>query len=157
MRRHRAGTLHLITVKTASERQVVRRLREVGVQAYSPRFLEFGSGGNTEHPLFPGYVFVWVVDQWAAIRATPGVREFVLAGGAPARVEQSIVDELRERETPYGYVRLYPKFEIGVPVRVGDVIGVYAGMAGRQRAQVLLTLLGRDVELSVPERDLVAA
>jgi transcription antitermination factor NusG len=56
-------------------------------------------------PLFPGYLFVAVVDQWWSIRWTAGVTRILLAGETPARVADAAVDRLKARERG-GFVQL---------------------------------------------------
>jgi transcription antitermination factor NusG len=159
-KRRAAGKLHLIGCKTQTERSVVRKLREISVQAYAPRYTELGPRGWVEHQLFPSYVFVWVIDQYRAIRAIPGVYDFILSCGELAVLDESIVKKLRARENGYGYVRLHDSFEIGQSVRYGDdgPIGLCLGPDSKSRIRVLFDhILGRQVEMSIPERELVAA
>lgn len=79
----------------------------------------------------------------------------------PAEVADSIADEIRRREGRDGLITL-PKargLQPGDRVRVlrgpfENVVGLYAGMNGRQRAAVLLTWLGGERRAVLP-RDAV--
>lgn len=149
----------LATVKPRSESSVVRRAREAGVRAFSPRLLEFKASGPEEQPLFPGYVFFWVLSEWRQVRTLKGVFDFVRFGGQPVQVPQSVIDELRRHENPYGYIVLGPNFRPGQQVLVkGGPLGICQGYGPGRRVRVLFEILGgRAVEMSYPEGEVVAA
>ena len=56
-------------------------------------------------PLFPGYLFVWVVRGWWDARWSAGVRRIVMDGLQPARVSDAVISEIRSRERG-GFVEL---------------------------------------------------
>src|SRR5215471_14517515 len=106
-------------------------------------------------PLFPGYLFVWVVQGWWDARWSAGVRRLVMDGEQPARVPDAVIAEIKSRERN-GFVEL-PKLhglKPGMRVRVisgplGEQIGMLAALRPHERVLVLLQLLGgeRPVEL----------
>src|SRR5215472_5875284 len=49
-------------------------------------------------PLFPGYLFVWVVRGWWDARWSPGVVRLIMDGLLPARVPDAVINEIRSRE-----------------------------------------------------------
>jgi len=113
-------------------------------------------------PLFPGYVFVWPAEreQWRECRVARGVIDFVrTTGGEPGSVPQQVIDGIRAAESPYGYVQFDRVFVVGDQVRVaeGTARGRVTRLLARQRVSVLFALLGKHVEISVDERELVAA
>src|SRR5215468_668086 len=70
-------------------------------------------------PLFPGYLFVLVVQGWWDARWATGVRHLVMDGEHPARVPDSVIAEIKSREHN-GFVEL-PKprgFVPGMRVQV---------------------------------------
>ena len=152
------------------ERLALHTLRLSGFVTYLPRFLEpvirRGRREEVHRPLFPGYLFVLVVEQWWSIQRSPGVANLLLNGGRPARVPDGVIDELRRRERSDGLIRLPepPKprgLRRGDQVRITqgpftDKIAVYSGMSGAQRVAVLLALFGGRVTLTLP-KDAVAA
>jgi transcriptional antiterminator RfaH len=108
--------------------------------------------------LFPPYVFVWIELQWRAAAYAPGVSSLVRNGdGGPAHVSPALIDALRAREGRDGLIVL-PKprgLHAGDRVRVTagpftGQFGLYAGMRARQRAGVLLTLLGASQRVELP-------
>jgi transcription antitermination factor NusG len=99
-------------------------------------------------PLFPGYLFVWVVRGWWDARWSPGVIRLIMDGMLPARVPDAVVNEVRSREHN-GFVEL-PKprgLAPGMRVKVlqgplQDHIGLLAALRPHERVLVLLQLLG---------------
>jgi len=107
-------------------------------------------------PLFPGYLFVWVVRGWWDARWSPGVVRLIMDGLLPARVPDAVISEIRSRERG-GFVEL-PKprgLRPGTRVKVlqgplREQIGLLAALRPHERVLVLLQLLGgqQQVELA---------
>src|SRR5262249_52772135 len=99
-------------------------------------------------PLFPGYLFVWVVRGWWDARWSPGVVRLVMDGEQPAHVPDAVINEIKSRERG-GFVEL-PKLHglrPGMRVRViggplSEQIGMLAALRPHERVLVLLQLLG---------------
>src|SRR5262249_26791074 len=99
-------------------------------------------------PLFPGYLFVWVVRGWWDARWSPGVVRLVMDGSVPAHVPDAVISEIRGRERG-GFVEL-PKPHgpaPGMRVRVisgplSAQIGLLAALRPHERVLVLLQMLG---------------
>ena len=99
-------------------------------------------------PLFPGYLFVWVIHGWWQARWSPGIVRIVMNGERPAVVSDEIIRELRSRERN-GFVELVKPRGLrpGMRVRVTsgllcDQIGLLAVLRPHERVLVLLHLLG---------------
>ena len=99
-------------------------------------------------PLFPGYLFVWVVQGWWDARWAAGVRRLVMDGEVPASDHDAVIAEIRSRERG-GFVELpRPRgLAPGTRVRVlqgplREQIGLLAALRARERVLVLLHLLG---------------
>ena len=115
---------------------------------------------------FPRYLFVAIdlnVQRWRSICSTVGVSRLVCNGEDPTPVPMGIVEALRNREDAGGFIKLdcRPRFRAGDKVRVLDgafssCLGLFEGMAERERIAILLDLLGRKVRV-VLDADLVAA
>src|SRR5262249_18039782 len=82
------------------ERLALHCLQKVaGFEVYAPRLRPPRRSKLRVPPLlFPGYTFILVVAGWWAAPWSPGVVRIVLDGGAPARVPDSVISELRSRE-----------------------------------------------------------
>jgi len=139
------------------ERTAQRFLERSGFETYLPIIQ---SGSDRTVPLFPSYVFVSIVDRWYAIDNTIGVLQLLMSGDTPAKLDDRIVSEIRQKERN-GVVRL-PKprgLQLGDRVRVvrgsfSDHVGVFDGMLPHQRVSVLLELLGRKVRVELDHRDM---
>ena len=151
----------LIACKTGAEKAVEDQIKARGMKTYCPRYLvNLRHGGMVARSLFPSYLFVWMTDQYEIVRSLIGVRDFVRRNNWIESVDPRVVDELREREGPTGYVRVDSSFFIGQTVKLKhkeDWAGVYLGMSNKYKARVLFSLLGTGLELELYERDLVTS
>jgi transcriptional antiterminator RfaH len=137
------------------ERVAADHLERGGFEVYLPRIK---NRRKKIEPLFPCYLFVRVIDRWHVINRTIGILRVLTCCDHPARVTDEIINELRARENPHGFVRL-PKPKPGKHVRIlrgsfADHVGVYEGASGKDRERVLLALLGRMVVVDVRPADL---
>ena len=92
------------------------------------------------------------------------VSHLVLNGSEPAPVAGAVINALKAREDASGFVKLdqRPKFAIGETVRVlagvfAENLGLFDGMADRDRVAILLDLLGRKVRVSIDPELVTAA
>jgi transcriptional antiterminator RfaH len=116
--------------------------------------------------LFPRYLFVAIdlnVQRWRSIYSTIGVSRLVCNGDDPTPVPDGVVESLKQREDGSGFIKLdcRPRFRAGDKIRVlegafSSCLGLFEGMAERERIAILLDLLGRKVRV-VLDADLVAA
>ena len=150
--------------QTESQRENVAAgfLRTEGFEVYLPRIEVKTTGRARVVPLFPGYVFVAIVDRWWSVRWTPGVLRLLMVDEAPARIDGKVMSAIRRREDGAGLVQL-PKprgLTRGDRVRITrgsfeQKVGVWEGMSGGDRSRVLIELLGRSVPVSIANGDLV--
>jgi transcription antitermination factor NusG len=133
-----------------------------GFSTYLPKFL---SPKNRITPLFPRYLFVAVGDQWRQLLTTIGVQSVVLTAKGPALLPDSIIADIRSRCDRNGVFIPPPRIR---PYRRGDRVrvdcgpmigleGIVARMRGRDRVEILLSMLGRRTAVHVYEGDLRAA
>jgi len=109
-------------------------------------------------PLFPGCLFVRIVDRWYPVRWTRGVIGLL---PIPAQVQEKTMTEIRKREGRDGFVKLPspPRLKKGQQVRIirGNFEGQVAlceGMSGKDRVRVLLNMLGQKVPVELSGHDL---
>jgi transcriptional antiterminator RfaH len=106
-------------------------------------------------PLFAGYFFTRIIDQWRVLERTMGVLSVVKVGAVPSRCPDAEIAALLERSDPDGVIRLRARpsspprrvLAPGAKVAIVDgpfrgLEGVYAGMSARERELVLLNVLG---------------
>ncbi len=153
-----------------AETKATAHLNRQGFDIYFPRYLKRRRHARrietVAAPLFPRYLFVAIdlgVQRWRSVYSTVGVSRLVCNGDDPTPVPDGIVEALRKREDANGFIKLgsRPPFRAGDKVRVLDgaftsCLGLFEGMAERERIAILLDLLGRKVRV-VLDADLVAA
>jgi transcriptional antiterminator RfaH len=153
-----------------AEGKATAHLNRQGFEIYFPRYLKRRRHARrietVAAPLFPRYLFVAVdlnLQRWRSIYSTVGVTRLVCSGDDPTPVPDGIVEALKGREDANGFIKLdsRPPFRAGDKVRVLDgaftsCLGLFEGMAERERVAILLDLLGRKVRV-VLDADLVAA
>lgn len=153
-----------------AEAKATSHLSRQGFDIYFPRYLKRRRHARrietVAAPLFPRYVFVAVdtaAQRWRSIYSTVGVARLVCNGDEPTAVPDGVVEALKSREDADGFIRLdsRPPFHAGDKIRVLDgafasCVGLFEGMAERERIAILLDLLGRKVRV-VLDGDLVAA
>lgn len=148
----------LVACRTGSEKTVELQIRARGMATYCPRYLvNLRHGGLVAKELFPSYLFAWVTNQWEYIRNLIGVRDFIRHSGFIYSVDPRIVDGIRQREGPTGYIRIDSSLLVGQVVKLKDKenwAGIYLGLSDNYKCRVLFNLLGANVELELYERDL---
>lgn len=153
---------YVVRSKPRREEYAQDQLLRRGVETFLPRILEAG-GQRVEPsvgPLFPGYLFARVDlgNQYNSVIWAPGVRSFVAFGDVPAAVDPAVVDFLQERCGSEGVVRVVRTFHDGDVVRIvrgplGGLVGVVQGqVSGQARVRILMELLRRRTQVSVPAR-----
>jgi transcription antitermination factor NusG len=118
-------------------------------------FLPLVQTKRTSAPLFPGYLFVLIVDRWRIINRTLGVLSLVRTGDCPARCPDHEVDSLKAMIDGHGFVRLPDKpskpsrhvFIKGAAVKIigGPLQGVaalHSGLSAADKEILLIAMLG---------------
>lgn len=113
-------------------------------------------------PLFPRYLFVKAdlqAGQKPRIATAPGVGYIVSFGNRPSPVPDRIIEEIRGREDADGYVEVSGARGLnrGDPVQLAhaalcEQVGLFDCASDNERVVILLNLLGRQVRVHVPER-----
>ncbi len=159
-------------LRTQPRREFVaaQNLRErVGVEVFAPRIrvrrcTRNGLVSALAEALFPGYLFARFdyPQQLRYVVSTSGVTGVVRFGAQPPAVADGIIDFLRSQVRLTEQERGEPVLGEGTWVRI--VGGCFRDVEGRvlsfdsrtERVRVLLSLLGRDVQISVMAQQLVA-
>ena len=108
--------------------------------------------------LFPGYLFVQLGEtsvSATSVRSTRGVSHFVTTAGAPIKVPESLIDQLRERVAVNADVVASSLPKVGEEMEIieGPFRGlnaVFSQPDGNSRALVLVTMLNQQVKASLP-------
>ena len=147
-----------------AETRAAQELRQQGFDAFLPlcrRLRRHARRTETVlRPLFPRYLFLAMDverQRWRSVNGTRGVAQLVRQGDRPAPIPSGIIEALRARADACGAVPLdsLALFERGQVVTV--TVGPFAGHTGRyealtadERVVILVELLGRSVEVTVP-------
>jgi transcriptional antiterminator RfaH len=162
---------YVVQTHVHSETKAVTHLDRQGYVTYLPRYLKRRRHARrietVAAPLFPRYLFVAIdvaAQRWRSIQSTIGVTHLVRNGDEPAIVPNGVIEQLRGREDELGFIRLdtRPRFARGEKVRVVDgifdaCVGLFEGMADRERVAILLDLLGRKVRVVLDGESIAAA
>jgi transcriptional antiterminator RfaH len=162
---------YVVQTQPHAESKAMAHLIRQGFAAYLPRYLKRRRHARKVEtvaaPLFPRYLFVTVdmeTQRWRSIHSTTGVSRLVCNGDEPAPVPPAVVTALQGREDASGFVQLErrPQFAPGEHVRIvdgvfADSLGLFEGMADRERVAILLDLLGRKVRILLDEGAITAA
>ncbi len=166
-----AARWYVVQTHVHAETKAVTHLDRQGYATYLPRYLKRRRHARrietVAAPLFPRYLFVAIdvtSQRWRSIQSTIGVTHLVCNGDEPASVPNGVIEQLRGREDERGFITLdtRPRFAPGAKVRVIDgifdaCIGLFEGMADRERVAILLDLLGRKVRVVLDGESIAAA
>ena len=114
---------------------------------------------------FPGYLFVILDltrDRWRSINGTFGVASLVMQGGQPHPVPDGILETLISSVDSRGLLRVDRELQVGASVRLGtgpfaERLAVLEHLDDTGRVRVLLSLLGRQVHVSMDKSDVLPA
>ena len=158
----------LLQTKSKQESRAVEKLERQGVNSFCPMMriekVSRGSRVVKREALFPGYLFVNFDHESVSstsIRSTRGVSHFVTCAGAPVKVPETLIAQLRQRTDPSNdeLVSDLPKPGDSLEVVDGPFRGlnaVFSQPDGDARAIVLINLLNQQVSASLPFSSLVA-
>jgi transcriptional antiterminator RfaH len=144
-----------------------RWLKEQFFEVYLPRIRieRHVRQRHAEHltPLFPGYLFISIVDRWCSITSTIGLVDVLRASDGPARVPDKIIADLKARERDCVIeLPTRPLFQRGERVRIirgalQGQIAIFQDMKPKERIEVLLNILGAERQLELARRDVLRA
>ena len=152
----------LLQTKVKQEQRAAENLERQDVVSFCPmiRIDKISRGRRAEvlDVLFPGYLFVQLGESsvsTTAVRSTRGVNHFVTSAGAPIKVPQGLVEQLRQRVTADADVVMSQLPKSGAKMQVIDgpfkgLNAVFTEPDGNNRAIVMVTLLSQQVKTSMP-------
>lgn len=152
---------YLLQCKPRQDERAQLNLQQQNYSTFRPQLMsERSIGGKrqrTLESLFPGYVFIQLSrdDNWAPIRSTRGVSRIVEFNHVPARVDEDVIAQLRERSQESLGFPADPQLKPGEPLQIvqgplSPLEGVFLSMQGDERVMMLLNFLNRQQHVSVP-------
>jgi transcriptional antiterminator RfaH len=157
----------LLQTKVKQDQRAAENLERQDVASFCPmiRVDKISRGRRSEvlDVLFPGYLFVQLGESsvsTTAVRSTRGVSHFVTSAGAPIKVPQGLVEQLRQRVTADADVVMSQLPKSGAKMQVIDgpfkgLNAVFTEPDGNNRAIVMVTLLSQQVKTSMPFASLI--
>jgi transcriptional antiterminator RfaH len=125
-------------------------------------FLPLIPAKRASAPLFAGYFFIRIIEQWRVVNRTLGVLCLVRVGDCPAKCPDAEIERLKALIDGHGFVRLPEappaparrQIAIGSRVKItggpfGGMAGLYAGQSTRERELVLLNVLGSQRSVAI--------
>lgn len=151
---------YLVHTKPRQEDIALANLERQGYECYLPEIrIERIRRRKTEvttEPMFPRYLFIRLdsSDQgksWSPIRSTLGVSQLVHFGARAAKVDDSLVDLLRQRERSLPTEAM---FQSGDSVVIADgpfagIEAIYQTADAERRAFILLEILSKPVSMHI--------
>ena len=155
-----AGTApawYLVHCKSRQDERAEQNLLRQGYACYRPQHscerIVRGRRQIIVESLFPGYLFIKLAADanWAPLRSTRGVIRIVGFGGIPLRLDDSLVEHLQQRTA----APVKPALEAGDSVRIteggfAELDAIFVAMDGEQRVILLLNMLNRQHQISMP-------
>jgi len=156
---------HLLMTKPREDERAESHLLNQDYELFRPMIRQFKIQGGKQvavtEPLFPRYLFIRLDDvlgNWSKIRSTRGVAKMVRFTDMPAKVPDSLIQELRSQcieDNIIDTTKYRPfVFEKGDEIEITD--GSFRGLKAIIKAQVaedrvllLLNLLGKEQELEI--------
>jgi transcription antitermination factor NusG len=152
------------------DRLAAECVAQAGFEVFVPKMrVKVGSQWRTT-PLFAGYLFARIVDQWRVLERTLGVLSVVKVGTTPSRCPDSEIAALLERADSDGIIRLGARppapprrvLTPGAPVAIADgpfraLTAIYAGQSARERELILLNVLGASRPVEIAAGQIAAA
>jgi transcriptional antiterminator RfaH len=152
-----APAWYLVYCKPRQDERAEQNLLRQGYTCYRPQHscerIVRGSRQIIAESLFPGYLFIQLAADanWAPLRSTRGVNRVIGFGGMPLPVDNSLIAHLQQRtDAP-----VKPAFEAGDSVRIteggfAELNAIFVAMDGEQRVILLLNMLNRQQQISMP-------
>jgi transcription elongation factor/antiterminator RfaH len=151
---------YLVHTKPRQEDVAVANLQRQGYDCYLPQMrverIRRRKAEIASEPMFPRYLFIRLdsSDQgksWSPIRSTLGVSQLVHFGARAAKVDDALVELLRQREQA---MPLDPMFHSGDSVVIADgpfagIEAIYQTADAEHRAFILLEILSKPVSMQI--------
>ena len=152
---------HLIFTKPKQEIYALDNLQRLGFECYFPTVpaekMRQGQITASDEPLFPRYLFIRLglgdfAKSWASLRSTRGVIRLVNFAVEPAKVDNQIIDLLRQQEA---LVRsnslpllIQSEWALLSKASFAGLEGIYQMTEGERRVMVLIEILSKTVALN---------
>ena len=151
---------YLVHTKPRQEDIALVNLERQGYECYLPQMrierIRRRKAEVATEPMFPRYLFIRLDSSeqgksWSPIRSTLGVSQLVHFGSRAAKVDDSLVDLLRQRERSLPTEAMFQTGE-SVVITYGPFAGIeaiYQTADAERRAFILLEILSKPVSMQI--------
>ena len=151
---------YLVHTKPRQEKCALENLERQGYECYLPQMrierIRRRKAEVTTEPMFPRYLFIRLdsSDQgksWSPIRSTLGVSQLVHFGAKAAKVDDTLVDLLRQGERALPTEAMFHSGD-SVVITDGPFAGIeaiYQTADAERRAFILLEILAKPVSMHI--------
>jgi len=154
---------HWYVVKTKSKQEdiAILNLENQNFDVYCP----FALISKKNVALFPGYIFIQLdkdSQNWAPIRSTKGVLNFIRFGLNYAKIPDNIIKFMKANElNTLEKLKNINKFKTGDKVQITDGVfknctAIFKSFKPNERVILLMNLLGQQQNITVKEESLNA-
>lgn len=151
---------YLIKTKPFQEKKALLNLENQNYNVYCP----FGRIENKNQVLFPGYIFIQLdekIQNWACIRSTKGVSNFVRFGLNYAKVPDNIISFIKSNEdSTIKKLNNLNNFQPGDKVQITDgvfknCVAIFKSFKSDERVILLMKLMGQQQTLNIKRDSLI--
>ena len=160
---------YVVQTNVRSEALAEEQLRAQGFRTFAPRIQKTVRHArklrSVRAPAFPGYLFVQLDlgrERWRSVNGTRGVTRLIMAGALPAPAPRGVVETIISYVDEAGIAHFERDLQPGQAVRIkdgplADAVGRLVRTDGAGRVQVLLEIMGGEVQTSLDRQALEAA
>ena len=156
-------------VRTRPRREELAQLHleRQGFHTYLPKIRKSAPAKRAAEiglaPFFPSYIFVNLDverDAWRPINSTIGVSQIVRFGAAPTPLPRGLIEQLQYASDEWGVPGFQDDLQKGDAVTlVGGAFdslkGIFEGASDQERVQILLTMMSRQVRVTVNRHEVM--
>lgn len=157
------GDWYLVQCKPRQDERAEQNLVRQGYSCSRPvcrrERLVRGKCQFIQESLFPGYLFIHMPDgaNWAPLRSSRGVTRVVAFGGQPLPVSQKLVEQLQARAQNCIISTFNPGDKVSLLEEgYAGLESIFMAMDGEERVILLINLMNRQQQISMPLASVVS-
>jgi transcriptional antiterminator RfaH len=152
---------YLIKIKPRQENVAITNLENQNYHVYCPST----KINNKIKVLFPGYLFINLdeaSENWAPIRSTKGVLNFVRFGLSYAKISNKLINFIKENEfKTTERIKNLNDFKSGDKVQITEgvfknCVAIFKSSRSEDRVILLMNLLGQQQTINIKKKSVIA-
>jgi transcriptional antiterminator RfaH len=151
---------YLLKIKPRQERIAIQNLENQNYDVYCP----WATINKKNVVLFPGYLFISLdegSENWAPIRSTKGVLNFVRFGLSYAKLSDKLIDFIKENEFKTAeMIKNLNAFNPGDKVQITEgifknCVAIFKSSRSEDRIILLMNLLGQQQTINMKQKSVI--